>query len=371
MRAQYRILLLSLIVLLVFSACGGGGEKKEEESGPSQDQPTATSGPAPTQQPQETAPTSPPPTEVVQPTATTGGGESGSGTVADLLNLSALETDIKELSSETLQSYRLRAEWKTEPKTGSTVTASSYGIEVAHTNNPLAEEITMRGDATGLDSQMVRIEDRMWINAGDQWIEMSSDDTSTYDNMLFSLSSATSGLTGDAKLVGEETLNGVATKHYTFDESILGAALGVYEKIKGEVWVAVDGDYAVKYVFTAEDKDATYDWNWEVYDINAPFTIEPPTDAQGAREDIPLLSDATDRVTFGAMVSYSSATALQAAIDFYKEQMPTFDWTYDEAGSMLTEGFAMLNFGKEGETVSIMLSASDSGGTDVVIQGGE
>jgi len=371
MRAQYRILFLSLIVLLIFSACGGGGEKKEEESGPSQGQPTATSAPAPTQQPQEAAPTSPPPTAAIQPTATTGDAESGGETVADLLNLSALKTDIKELSSETLQSYRLRAEWKTEPKEGSTATASNFGIEVSHTNDPLAEEIAYMGDETALAMQMVRIEDRMWINAGDQWMEMSSDDTSTYDSMLFSLNSATSGLTGDARLVGEEILNGVATKHYTFDESILGAALGVYEKIKGEVWVAVDGDYAVKYVFSAEDQDATYDWSWEMYDINAPFTIEPPADAQGAREDIPLLPDATDRVTVGAMVSYSSATALQAAIDFYKEQMPTFDWTYDETGSMLSEGFAMLNFGKEGETVSIMLSASDSGGTDVVIQGSE
>ncbi len=361
----YRFLLLGLIVALALSACGGGGDKEG----------TATSAPesAPTQPPATSpagvAPTRPAVPAPEQPAETPSGGE-GEGALGDLLNLDALKTDPEELSEGLLKSYRLRIQWTTEAKPGSDTTSSTVEIMVAHTSEPLAEEMSFSSEEGG-ETNIIHIGDKSWFRVDEQWMEVSGEEISTFDDMLLTLDSATAGLTGDARLVGQEEVNGVATRRYSFDESIMGQALGVYSKIKGDVWVAVDGDYVVRYAFTAEDDEATYQWSWEVYDINAPFTIEPPAEAQGARDDIPFMPDATERYSFGAMTTYETASDLTAVVNFYQEGMPAQGWTYDEAGSMVSDQFAMLSFTKEGVTISITVSPLDDGGTSVIIQVGE
>ena len=362
MKKLYILLLGILILSLV--ACGGD---KEE------DKPTATSAPKstavepapePTAEPPQAPEDTPADTSVDEPAAAETEESSG-------LDLGTLQTNPEALGGGPLDSYRLRASWRVEPKEGEDASVESFEMEVAYTSNPRAQEISM-GDATGgFASNMIQIGDKMWIQTGEQWIEVSSEDTAQFDQMLTSFDSATAGLSGNAKLVGEEELNGVATRHYTFDESILGLGMGAYERLKGDVWVAVDGDYAVKYLFDAEDDESIVHWEWEVYDINAPFTIEPPAGAEGARDDIPIMSDATDRTTFGAMVSYETPSDMATVTDFYKEQMPAQGWSFDEGSSMFMDELTMLNFVKEGERSSVMLSPSESGGTAVVIQVGE
>jgi hypothetical protein len=372
MRTFHRIIFISMILLLVLSACGGGGDE-EQAGGETDATAQATSTPRPEQPTQAatTAPTVAPAEEATaepeEPTAE----PEGVGALTDLLNLDSLSTDPEGLSASALQSYRLRVQWTVEPKPDSDAAASDSRIEIAHTRDPLAEQTTFL-DQGGIASGMIRVGEKLWFQSGEQWIEVSSDDmASSMDDTLFNLDSMAAGLTGDARLVGEEEINGVAARHYSFDESILGTALGAYDKISGDVWVAKEGEYVVKYAFTSEDAKAIYRWIWEVYDVNAPFTIEPPAGAQGAREDIPLLPDATERSSFGAMTTYATASNMGTVLDFYKEQMPDQGWTYDEAASMVGDEFAMLNFTKDGETVIITLTPSDGGGTSVLIQAGE
>jgi hypothetical protein len=361
----HRILTISIILILVLSACGGGGE---EDQTAAETVPTtqATTEPTPTprpEQPTETATVAP----AEEPTDESGGGEA----LADLLNLDSLSTNPEGLNQGSLSSYRLRVQWTVEPKPDSDATASDSTIEIAHTRDPLAEQTTVLDEA-GVASGMIRIGDKLWFQSGEQWIEVSSDDmASSMDDMFFNLDSAAAGLTGDARLVGQEEVNGVAARHYTFDESLMGTVLGAYEKVKGDVWVAEEGDYVVKYAFTAEDEKANYRWIWEVYDVNAPFTIEPPAEAQRAREDVPLMPDATGRATYGTMTSYETPSELSAVVDFYMQQMPDQGWSYDEAASTVSDEFATLNFTKEGETVGITLFPGDGGGTSVLIQAGE
>ncbi len=57
---------------------------------------------------------------------------------------------------------------------------------------------------------------------------------------------------GDAKLVGTEEIAGVSAKHYTFTIKGLGAGTGAQvDENSGELWVAVDGGYLLKYTVTA------------------------------------------------------------------------------------------------------------------------
>ena len=57
---------------------------------------------------------------------------------------------------------------------------------------------------------------------------------------------------GDAELVGTEDIAGVSAKHYTFTIKGLGAGTGAQvDENSGELWVAVDGGYLLKYTVTA------------------------------------------------------------------------------------------------------------------------
>jgi hypothetical protein len=356
-----RISFFGLVLVLLLSACGGG--EATVTLVPTRQ---AVAAPTPTTggQPAAAEPTA---TSLPEPTEETG----PAGLLGDLLDLGSININPEQLDEDTLQSYRLRASWSVEPKPGSTEVAMDASMEVAHTSDPLAEQFTTTsGDEPGFST--IRIGDTMWFQSGDQWVEVSSDDmASSMEETLFSLNQATAGLSGDAKLVGNEEVNGIATRHYSFDETIPGMSLGIYGKIKGDVWVAEDGDYTVRYVYTAENDDATYRWDWEVYDINVPFTIEPPAEAQGTRDDIPLMPDAVNRSSLGAMTSYESESDAAAVIDFYREQMPGQGWSYNEGESTISELFNMLSFSKEDVTVTIMISPNDGGGTAVIIQAGE
>ena len=356
MKKMYILLLGILILSLV--ACGGDQEE---------DTPPATSTPEPTTVESAPEPTAEPPQATSEePSADEPAAdetEESSG-----LDLTALQTNPEALGGGPLDSYRLRASWSVEPKGEEDASVETIELEVAYTSDPQTQQISM-GDATGgFATNMIQIGDRMWIQTGEQWIEVSSEETAQFDQMLTSFDAVTGGLSGDAQLVGEEELNGVATRHYTFDESILGLGMGVYENIQGDVWVAIEGDYAVMYIFDAEDAESIVHWEWEVYDINADFTIEAPAEAEGARDDIPVMPDATGRTAFGAMVSYETPSDMATVADFYMDQMPAQGWAFEEGSSTITDQFSMLNFVKEGEQSSIVLSPGDSGGTAVVIQ---
>ena len=51
---------------------------------------------------------------------------------------------------------------------------------------------------------------------------------------------------GEAELVGEETINGVETLHYTFDETDIEDDEYQFNWAQGDVYIAKDGDYAVR-----------------------------------------------------------------------------------------------------------------------------
>jgi len=94
-------------------------------------------------------------------------------------------------------------------------------------------------------------------------------------------------LINDPQFVGEETVNGVDTNHFTFQVEGIGDSSGAVANVNnGEYWLAVDGDYIVKYTLTleiqtaADDTSAAKTGNLEVQldltDINQPITITQP-----------------------------------------------------------------------------------------------
>ncbi len=92
-------------------------------------------------------------------------------------------------------------------------------------------------------------------------------------------------------LVGEELVNGVQTKHFTFDVKGLGNTSGAEVTLsKGEYWVALDGQYLVKYSAIMETRNAPEgdpnaevmytEFTIELANINEPIQISMPAECK-------------------------------------------------------------------------------------------
>jgi predicted small lipoprotein YifL len=100
-------------------------------------------------------------------------------------------------------------------------------------------------------------------------------------------------LPATAVLQGEETVNGVLTNRYTFGRDDLSGDVSKLEQIDGTVWVAVEGNYVVKYEavvsgefdnLTAGDMtvldEGTITMMYEIGDVDGDLTIAPPAGAK-------------------------------------------------------------------------------------------
>ncbi len=178
------------------------------------------------------------------------------------------------------------------------------------------------------------------------------------------------GSISNGKFVGAETLNGVRTKHYRYDEKATGVNL--FTKLSGDVWVAEDGGYVVKDVAqwegrlfgllggsAAADEVGKGSWTQEVTAINQPFEITAPSGCENAAESLPIMADATEKASFGAMTTYKSTSKLADVVKFYQAEMPKAGWTA-EGEAQVTEGFASLAFTRDGKKASIVLTTDDA-----------
>lgn len=95
----------------------------------------------------------------------------------------------------------------------------------------------------------------------------------------------------DPVLVGEEQVNGVATRHFQFTVTGLGKTSGAeVTQSTGEYWTAIDGNYLVKYNLTLETRTAPAgnpeakvmraEIRMELSEINQPVSIEMPPECK-------------------------------------------------------------------------------------------
>jgi hypothetical protein len=174
-----------------------------------------------------------------------------------------------------------------------------------------------------------------------------------------------------AEPAGSETINGVATDHYTFDERAIG---GVdVADATGEVWVASEGGYVIKYVLTVEagadffgeGRQGTTSLDYALTDINQPITVALPADCPAGMVDAPLLPDAVEAVHVPGLISYTTSTSTADAAAFYQEQLPTLGWQ-PLGEPIITETSMQLDF-KQGDQQLSVIIITDEGVTTVLI----
>jgi hypothetical protein len=350
-------------VILALSACGGGGTGDQPSGKETATQPSSGRG--------GSEATTSPTQEAAGPTTVSAEQD---------LNLSSLTGGLASLSSykSTFTMSFVGQDEQSQPVNG------TWSMEEDLIQHPRAQRVTMTS-AGFSEGQVGQIGTFEVLNIGDMSYMVTQDADGTKSCISMSSSEATNpeqglftpdmmGGVSDAKYVGTETVNGMRAKHYTWQESSL-PVFG-FTSVKGDVWMATDGEFVIKYraeasgkgaLFGSTQEEGTLTVEYNLTDVNGSFTIEAPAECQSAATDIPLMADAQDKTTFGEMISYSSASALADVVAFYQAEMPKNGWQASGEPT-LTEEFATLEFTKEGRNAQLMLSYdTDAQMTSVII----
>lgn len=282
-----------------------------------------------------------------------------------------------------LDSYRsdMRIDW-TGTRSGEPV-EGFLSVQIAFVRDPQASEVTMEaaglGDAPedeSMSMRYVRVGKQLWFYDGssDTWTQMPAGDDDD-DFGFFSPADMLPEINLDTaeRARGTETVNDVECYRYDFTEKDMleEQDLGEVSEASGTIWKAVEGEFVVKATMDAEissmEEDDLFDKGsvsmlYEVYDINETIVIEPPAEAEGKtgqRDDLPMLPDAEIEFSMAGMVSYTTASSLKEATDFYKEEMPKNGWLAAKDGETMLEDFVLLNYTKGGDKVNIMISTDE------------
>lgn len=209
-------------------------------------------------------------------------------------------------------------------------------ITLATSQNPIISQVMV--DATGqIDGEigvpyfLTEVDGVRYERLGDDACVASvfPEDSQLADD--WKLAGRLNGLFG-ADEAGNETVNGVPTSHYTFDERAL--MMSDVATSTGEVWVAMDKGYVVRYRLSieggagyfGEGMSGTLTWAYDLSDVDQPVTVEAPEDCPPGLVDAPLLDDALAIHELPGVTYYSSAASLAEAITFYQEQLPALGW---------------------------------------------
>lgn len=163
---------------------------------------------------------------------------------------------------------------------------------------------------------------------------------------------------------GNETVNAVAANHYTFDERAYGQ-LNIAQST-GELWVASDGDYIVKYLLTTkgnadyfgEGIEGTLTWDYELTGINQPVTITLPDNCPGGLVNAPLLADASNILNMPGILMYDTSMSLADTAAFYQKEIPKLGWELVGEPS-LTDTSALLDFIQGDKTLTIIITSDN------------
>jgi hypothetical protein len=194
-----------------------------------------------------------------------------------------------------LNSYQMTVIIKSigpDPAKSSTTTIKtqhSKDLNASYTHLTMSVVDTAGGTPNNSDSNIYRIgndqcsgSDKDWT-----WTSMPPNEAEMLDIVTNMLS--ISPLIDTPKFVGQETMNGIPSNHFTFKVSGLGVSSGAQVTAnQGDYWLAVDGQYIVKYILVLETsldplKNSLHEEiSIELTQVNQPISIAFPQSCQDA-----------------------------------------------------------------------------------------
>ena len=176
-----------------------------------------------------------------------------------------------------------------------------------------------------------------------------------------------------------ETVNGVLTNHYVFNETNLNPVdptTPQVTSVNGDIYLAADGGYVVRILMNgtgsstllndvAGESDISYELNY--FDFDVPVEIAPPAGCSDPAPtgDYPVLEDAAGLLAAEGMFTYNSSTSFEEAVAFYQEAMAAEGWTL--AQELAAGPATLFTFTQGADTVQISITQEENGITVAII----
>ncbi|HZW03755.1 MAG TPA: hypothetical protein VFF68_07505, partial [Anaerolineaceae bacterium] len=181
----------------------------------------------------------------------------------------------------------------------------------------------------------------------------------------------------DRLVTSGEIVNGIATNRYTVNQAAMG--LGEAAGSEGEVWVAREGGYIVRFAGEAEgmlgglsagnaSQRGASRWVYDLQQVDSLETVRLAAACLAAKieaERIPIHASATELSTFAGVTTYHSAEPLAVLADYYRGELAGAGWLVEER--MAFDSLVILDARFENQYIEVTLTAGESD-TQVMIR---
>jgi hypothetical protein len=159
-----------------------------------------------------------------------------------------------------------------------------------------------------------------------------------------------------------EERNGLSTLHAVLDARAVGASSEA--RVKGEMWVAEEGGYIVRYILeidgTPDDWgkgiEGVMRWEYNLDEVGQELGLLPPPGCPLGMVDAPLPDDATGVEAQPGILTLTTGLDVAAAAEFYQDRLPGQGWSESDT-AFLTPRAARLTFLQPGRQLVILIQA--------------
>ncbi|MCB8927161.1 MAG: hypothetical protein H6652_16195 [Ardenticatenaceae bacterium] len=298
-----------------------------------------------------------------------------SGLFAQSVNVSETVQELDDLNS-----YQMQMEISTTYSETTQLIQASIIVSTDPPQSSMTFIFEGLGDMAGMDSMsMTQIEGTSYMEVpGLGCITTTEGDMMGEDFADSMAASQFMEEVGEAELVGEETINGIDTLHYTFDETALQNEMSELNWAQGDVYIAKEGNYVVRFRMEGEGNvsDALMALDqgdtmtearigqmviqMDISNINEPVNITIPEACENSgagNSEYPILEDAAEYSSFGSFVTYTTETAFADIVTFYQENLAAQGWVYDEGESLILENStALMYFTLDERTLTVTVT---------------
>jgi hypothetical protein len=169
----------------------------------------------------------------------------------------------------------------------------------------------------------------------------------------------------DAHEAGSEEVNGVKAQRYDFDAASLGYPSST--KVEGQVWLAADGGYVVKFSMRIKGEDEYFGKGtkgeqtieYKLDQVNALDGPDLPEGCQAVLTGFPAMPDAFDVQRLPQVLAYTSPSDIAQIQSFYEEQLQALGWTLSGSHPYPKDGSTQVFFHAEDAQIAhVVLQAA-------------
>lgn len=289
------------------------------------------------------------------------------------LDLSTVNTDLA------FDSYRYSiAMTLTEEEPDGTAVTQTITGEVAVTTDPPATSMTFNldgmDDAAGMESMtMTTLGDETYMIIPEFGCITTGQIGDALENPFADLAQPNAlleGVDGAERVLPDETVNGVVSRHYVFDESFIDDPQSEVESLDGHLYISAEEGYLVQMAMEgtgsfalldeAQQGAGTFGIEWNLLEVDGDVEITLPEGCEaGGVSEFPQLPDATEVSSFAGFMSYSSASSLGEAQQFYVDSLTEEGWIYNEDESFISDETVIMVFERGEELLNLTMGVED------------